>query len=271
MATDSAITWHENGKIDRIDETGWSKLIRVPSIYAGVSYWGEIGQVYDRDPFDQFLKRELGCEKFTDLPGLADHLAAVLNREAKGKPIAGAMGVHVAGYHPWEDGVRRPTLFHVHNGHAKWEIGHSYVASGDIVTVHSGSNEIGRVELGQLSQVTPHWVAEPRKVFEKYQDFPHTDCGLAKNLRLLDTPRITRNGQFLYFAFLWGKVQEAIEILNRIPEFSIPRDPADLGCRKGYIHTALEIAIGLYRVSNQSRVVGGTVSSLGIGDGRFVL
>jgi len=40
MAADSAISFLVNGKLATKEQQNWNKLLRVPRIKAGISYWG---------------------------------------------------------------------------------------------------------------------------------------------------------------------------------------------------------------------------------------
>jgi len=247
MAADSAITTIR-GRVIEVDEHGWLKLIRVPSIKAAVSYWGMVGAVSKRMQFDQWLRRVIDSKNYSDLPSFADHLVNSLNEACKHKPLPDKhdMGIHVAGYHDWDDGVRRPYFYHVHNGHGRYGVMHVPDTQGSI------------------SVVIPKWQSDPRKLFEKHLDFPNESRTLEANLMLLQYGYITRNGDFFIYSVIWEKLSEAFDYINKIPNVSIPRDSSNLGSRKGLLHTILETIIRLYRCSNQSRIVGGTVSSLAI-------
>lgn len=65
-------------------------------------------------------------------------------------------------------------------------------------------------------------------------------------------------------------MQRAFDYINLIPGVSIPRDASSLNSRKGMLHTTLEIMVRIYRCSNQSRIVGGKVTSLGIGPRGYI-
>ncbi len=252
MAADSAITKLRGNKIVEIDQQGWRKLLEVPSIKAGISYWGMIGSVTSIR-FDQWLERVIVSDNYSDLSSFADHLVKSLNKACHNKPLTDTrgLGVHVAGYAKWEDGKRRPFFYHVHNGHGAMQIHH------DVEKMADGRN--------RLIAVHPRWVGQPRKLFEKHQDFPCKDKSLKENLDILNNGYITRNGDFFFYSVIWDKLQQGFSYLNLIPNVSIPRDPKNLNSLKGLLHTALETTIRVYRCSNQSRIIGGTVRSLAIG------
>jgi hypothetical protein len=254
MAADSAITRLSRGRIVEIDQQGWQKLLRVPSIHAGVSYWGIIGAV-TRIQFDIWLQRVIDSENYTDLETFANHLANALNRACNNQPLSNGeeVGVHVAGYSQWSDGELRPVFYHVHNGHGRF-------------IVREEKDEFGR-----LVAVNPEWSSDPRKLFEVHQDFPFSEKTLEENLSILQSGYITRNGAFFIYAVISQHIQRALKYINLIPNVTLPRDPSRINSRKGFIHTMLEMMIRFYRCSNQSQIIGGNVASLGIGPNGFAL
>lgn len=256
MATDSAITIVRGNKIIEIDQQGWLKLLSIPSIKAAVSYWGMIGTVTAMR-FDHFLQRVISSDNYSDLSSFADHLANALNTACHHEPLSDTrgVGVHVAGYAEWVDGQKRPFFYHVHNGHGGMEIEHEF------------KNINGKK---RLIAVHPKWIGEPRKLFEKHQDFPNESKSLDENLANLDIGYITRNGDYFFYSVIWEKLQIAFAYLNFIPGVSIPRNPSNLNSRRGLLHTALETTIRVYRCSNQSRIIGGTITSLGIGPRGYI-
>jgi hypothetical protein len=58
MAADSAISMLINGKIVTKDQRHWTKLLRVPRIKAGISYWGSIGLIH-KGRFDEWLEQKI--------------------------------------------------------------------------------------------------------------------------------------------------------------------------------------------------------------------
>jgi len=253
MAADSAITkFSSDGKVIEVDQQGWTKLVRVPSIAAAVSYWGFVGSLTQVE-FDRWLRRVIDRGDYEDLPSLAQCLAEALNEAAGQRPLAEGhdVGLHVAGHHQWKDGIRRPFFFHVHNGHGRFVVREEKVGNR-VVAVH------------------PQWVSEPRKLFEKHQDFPRPNMSVQENVAILQNGYMTRNGAFFIYAVIWQHMESALDYVNLIPGVSLPRDPASLNSRKGFVHTTLEMMVRLYRCSNQSRVVGGAVTSLGIAPDGFL-
>ena len=254
MAADSAITkLSPEGRIVEVDEQGWTKLLTVPSITAGVSYWGMIGAV-TRVQFDVWLRRVIQINAYTDLSSFAEHLVSALNDAAGQQPLADKqdVGIHVAGYGQWPDGQTRPVFYHVHNGHGEYIVHQEYDSQGRVIAIR------------------PEWVSQPRKLFQKHQDFPKANLSAQENLSLLEKGYTTRNGEFFVYAVLWSQLSSALDYIHLIPGVSFPRDPSDLNSRKGFLHTILEIMVRLYRCSNQSRIIGGDVTSLGIGRKAFL-
>lgn len=251
MAADSAMAMLEGDKIKKRNQDQWCKLLHVPSITAAISYWGWVGKVTTKQ-FDLWLKGVIQAEKYHDLASFADCLADALNEACHWKPLADGyeVGIHVAGYAPWPDGERRPVFYHVHNGH------------GTILTKHTYDDSSGKPV---LVRVDPEWVSDPRKLFEKHQDFPKCSATLDENLAILRAGYITRNGDYFLYAVISRQLEQAIQYINRIPNVSIPRDPTSLLSRKGYLYTMLDFMVNLYRCSSKGELVGGTVKSLAIG------
>ena len=256
MAADSAITMYRSGTVVQVDRQYWQKLLEVASIVAAVSYWGMVGYV-TTERFDEWLKRAIARGSYSDLASFADFLTEALNRAASDKLIRNKApaGIHVAGYAPWPDGIRRPLFYHIHNGHGHVELHEEWSSEGP----HR-----------RLVSVYPKWVMEPRKEFRKYQDFPNASKTIDANLAALRRGYLTKNGDYVYYAVVWDAMQRSFAYLNHIPGFSIPRDPASLASWKGYMHEALETTIRVFKASNQSKTVGGRVSSLAIGPAGYL-
>jgi hypothetical protein len=252
MAADSAITMIDaKGRVVEVDKREWRKVLRAPKIIAAVGYWGVIGKIHQKGRFDDWLRRIMGQPTYSDLPSLAATLADALNNACGSKPLADgdSAGLHVAGFHPWDDGKCRPFFFHVHNGPG-------YVRIQEI------KQPLPQGE--RLIEVRPQLVTGPRDLFKLHQDFPREDASLQQNLEMLEGGYITRNGDFFYYSVVWDALQRSFNYLNLIPEFSIPRDRS-LGARLGLLHAALETTVRVYRCSNQSKIVGGKVTSEAIG------
>jgi hypothetical protein len=147
-------------------------------------------------------------------------------------------------------------LFHVHNGPGQFETQQYFECEPS-----TGREHLVRVE--------PRYVAGARTLFKPHQDFPNTQYSLDQNLTILENGLITRNGAFYYYSVMWGALEGAFKYLNLIPGFAIPRDES-LGARRGLLIAALETTIHLYKLSNQSRIVGGKVEAVAIGERGYV-
>jgi hypothetical protein len=252
MAADSAITSIDRkGRIVEVDQQGWMKVLKAPKVCAAVGYWGFIGKIYSRR-FDEWLTNAINRIADADLPSFASALAKALNSACGNQPLADGecVGLHVGGFHPWDDGKRRAFFFHIHNGPGFIEVEH--------VIQPLPHND-------RLVEVRPRLVTGPRVLFEPHQDFPKEGISLEENLNALRRGHITRNGDFFYYSVVWDALQRSFNYLNLIPGFSIPRDPHSLGGRRGLLVAALETTVRVYRCSNKSRIVGGKVISEAIG------
>ncbi len=261
MAADSAITYgfDNQGRPIEKQQKHWEKLIRVQSIKAAISYWGVIGAV--NKEFNLWLKRVIddGSRNgsYKDLESLAGYLADSMNKACGGKPLPNDkyVGVHLAGYAKWSDGKKRPVFYHVHNGHLHIEL--------QIEREYSEGREYIKV-------VHPKLIALPRELFDKHKDFPKDNETLESNLLGLEVGYITRNGDYFIYSVLTQHIDKALSIINRIPNVSIPRNPSDLGSRKGYVHMLLETMVKIYACSNMGPIIGGKVKSLAIGPNGFI-
>lgn len=257
MASDSAITKIDaKGRIVEIDQQGWLKVLKAPKACAAVGYWGFIGKIH-RGRFDEWLRKAIDQAKYPDVPSLGACLADALNKACGNKPLGEdqCAGLHVAGFHPWSDGQRRPFFLHVHNGPGHMEIEH--------VTEQLPQGS-------RLLEVRPRLVAGPRTLFEPHQDFPSSDVTLGENLDTLQRGYTTRNGDFFYYSVVWDALQRSFNYLNLIPGFSIPSKPTSLGARRGLLVAALETTIRVYRCSNKSRTIAGKVTSHAIGPNGYL-
>ena len=213
-----------------------------------------IGAITKRQ-FDIWLQERISNGNYNDLDSFADYLVSELNNACNNVPLQNGydVGIHLAGYAKWNDGVRRPTFIHIHNGHGKIKMNEKRNANG------------------QIYSINPSWDADPRKLFEKHYDFPDVNQPPHHNISILQNGNyITRNGDFFLYAIFQDKINEAIKLIHLSPNIRIPSDPNSLPARKGFLHIILESMIKLYRCSNQSKIVGGTVSSLAIGPRGFV-
>lgn len=257
MASDSAITKIDpKGRIVEIDQQGWLKVLKAPKARAAVGYWGFIGKIH-RGRFDVWLTKAINQATYSDVLSLGACLADALNKACGNRPLDDdqCAGFHIAGFHPWSDGQRRPFFLHVHNGPGHIEIEH--------VTEQLPQ---GR----RLLEIRPRLVAGPRSLFEPHQDFPSTSETLGVNLDALNRGYTTRNGDFFYYSVVWEALQQSFNYLNLIRGFSIPSNPTSLGARRGLLVAALETTIRVYRCSNKSRVIAGKVTSQAIGPNGYL-
>jgi hypothetical protein len=192
MAADSAVTRIDaEGRIIEVDRTGWKKVLKARKARAAVGYWGFIGKIH-RGRFDEWLNKELEQATYSDLPSLATALADILNKACRHRPLGDgeSAGLHVAGYHTWDDGEWRPFFFHVHNGPGQFEIHHVTQP----LPLPFGQN---------LVEVRRRWVAGPRTLFEAHQDFPSKNASLEENISTTKTSDPQRRF-LLLFRFVGG-------------------------------------------------------------------
>jgi hypothetical protein len=245
MVADSAISMVKNGKIKEVINEEWEKVLQAPRIGAAVGYWGEIGRIYP-GRFDKWLKGKIDRAEYGNLPSLADSLAKTLNEACGNRELADnqCVGLHVAGFHSWEDGIRRAYVFHVHNGHGR---------------IEETEDEIG-------------WKFDRRTLFEVHQEFPCTDRTLEQNRDFIENGgwHLTRNGELFYYLKLSEALDDAFARLNQIKGFRIPRDNS-LGARRGLLVVAVETMIRLYACSNRLRTVGGRAKAISIDKDRYWL
>jgi hypothetical protein len=257
MAADSAISMRnpQTGQTEA-HEKDWLKLLKAQRIMAAVAYWGNIGAVSGQQDFDEWLELRLRSNAYNDLPSLAGFLADELNKATKNKPLPydQCVGIHVAGYHKWEDGVARPTFYHVHNGHG--HIAPNYtlgLAQGQIV----------------VTGMNPEWVAEPRRLFQAHLDYPSPASPLAQNIAGLDGGYITRNGDYFPYLLISDGMNFIRQTLG-LAGISLPRDDKKLGPRLGYLSLVMRTVISIYSCSSLTEIIGGHVTALGITpDGRY--
>jgi hypothetical protein len=258
MVADSAISYL-NAKTRQIEahQTDWLKLLKVDRIQAAVSYWGNVGAVAKTQDFDTWLIHRVKRGTYEDLPSLADYLVSELNEACADKPLPNeqCVGIHVAGYHPWDDGQKRPTFYHVHNGHGGIKIEQCFDQSTNPPT---------------LTRTTGAWEGAPREVFRKHQDFPLANLTPQQNLQVLNAGYITRNGDYFPYLIIDSGMDAIRRTLNSIPGVSLPKEPTKLGPHLGYLATVMLTVINIYNCSSLARVIGGNVSALGIKpDGTF--
>jgi len=247
MVADSAISEINlaTGRVNKVNKDSWRKLLRVPSIGAAISYWGVVGAL-TRKQFDLWLKeRVIESKNYSDIDSFVDHFVATLNDATSNRPLANYqnIGVHVAGYSNWDDGERRPVLFHVNNGDLEFD----------------------------LEQYD--YKKYPIRLFEKNQNFPSKNATLEQNIRQLEVGVLLRNGHYSDYMVIWNALEVALKYIETHSTLSIPSNPNDLQSRKEYLKMAIEIVIRIYDCSNQKNqsVIGGEVVSLGIGANGYLL
>ena len=251
MVTDSAISMLVNGRISTVDQQEWRKLLKVQRIGAAISYWGSIGYI-TKERFDTWLERQIQNGHYEDLPSFADYLAAEMNKACGGKPLPNGQpaGIHVAGFHEWRDGVRRPTFYHIHNGHG-------HVRFEQKVATVDGKNVL--LETNRSDE----W--SPRELFARHNDFPPENEDPAVCANILDTTGyMTRNGDYGPFVIISIGLAQICGTLNTIPGVSVPREPGALGPRIGFMKVMMETVINIYQCSSMSKIIGGKVMTLGI-------
>ena len=233
MAADSLISKVEKGKI--VGSAHWRKLLKVPRIYAAISYWGFVGPIGKEVRFDEWLEKRIRDGDYSDLSSLADYLAAEMNHAAGDKPLKNyqAAGIHVAGIQRWADGVCRPTLYHVHNG--------------DLQPVLR-PGQTGTIEIVQN--------LSPREPFSKHEETSAGNSDTGGSFYL-------RNGDYVPFHVISEGLNTVFQKLQQIPEISARQKPQTLGKRIEYLKSFVEISIRIYRLSSLSSI-GGEVLTVGI-------
>jgi hypothetical protein len=260
MAADSAITpiIPATGKSPKgLKQQHWPKIVRVPSIKAAISYWGTIGILSGQKPFNEWLKEKaINSGNYADLDSFADHLTETLNQQCNWKLLKEGenIGLHLAGYAKWSDGITRPTFYHIHNGH------------GYIATIPQVD------EQGNVIALDNRWITIARTLFEKHLDLPNPSNSDVDNLTLLKRGYVTRNGDFYAYYVIWDSLNNAFSKLNLMPHFSIPANPNNLGSRKDFLKMAVETIVRVYACSNhkQKPSIGGKVHSLAIGPNGYL-
>jgi hypothetical protein len=210
MAADSAVRF-PSGRV----YIGAQKLSPVSKIDAGLSLWGR-GDVNGVDA-DVWLQRfiENDVRNGMSLWNMANELAEKLN-EAFGGVISGRMGIHVGGFDE-KNGIRGPAFYHVHNGH--YRIG---FVNGQVV---------------ELPEEDP-----PVREFRAHED-------RAPAIYAESDFRITRNGDFAIFAFLYDRINPLFNRIQQIIGLSFPYPPS-LAARGEYLRFWISTVIEIYRLSN---------------------
>ncbi len=122
MAADTAITLFFNPPSRRRYPRvlrGAVKLLPVPRLNAGISYWGfgQLGGMPTDDWLRSFFRRNRG--QYTSMTSLASLLESELRRCVR--PINlmrhpnGTFGIHLAGFVSTQSGIL-PAFYHIHNG-----------------------------------------------------------------------------------------------------------------------------------------------------------
>lgn len=279
MAADSAIcTVDRHGNLTETDEV-WTKLLPVSRLKGAVSYWGEIGRL-TRARFDEWLSDWIAADRSASLPEFAQALAAYLNRATQDTPLSQwqQVGIHVAGFHEWFDGQRRPIFFHIHNGHAHVEL-EVQADEAEPLTLSAGTSSYvipsGSANTPDLSAMLAsmqrpsakfryRYEVKARTLFEAHQDFPKADWTPEQNLAALKTGYLTRNGDFGPFVVITGALDLARHTLNTIDGVSIPRKPSEIGARVGYLNLLMQTVVRFYHCSTMKRTIGKRIDSIGI-------
>jgi hypothetical protein len=250
MAADSAISMLVNKKIVVKDQKQWRKLLPVPRIKAGISYWGEIGRITSIR-FDEWLEWRINNGPYKDLRSFADYLAGEMNHAVGDKPLFENQqaGIHVAGFQPWADGgMPKPTFYHIHNGHSR------VVYQLKTATINGQT---------VILETVPTWnMMDSRELFTAHDDFsPKTQKPDALSG---GKSHLTRNGDYAGFAIIFDHLMPLVTHLNTIPGFSIPGKLNELEPRLRFLKSLIEITINIYKCSSVPRHIGGKVLALGI-------
>ncbi len=237
----------------------WNKLIRVPSIKAGLSYWGCIGEVHDNfiDWINDLIKRD---RNYNDLKSFADYVAHNLNKACGNKPLGEKkpMGVHISGYAPWEDGSEHPFFYHVHNGHEVYERDLKYKKTRNTIP-------------DELVSIEWNWKLDARELFSVHQDFPKENLPFDFNITKLEKEGyVTTNGIFLLCQDVLLGFRDIIRHCNKYDGVSIPNDPNNLNLQTRILMEGVRIFIQIQNFSNQNRLVGGNIKGLSIYENRIL-
>jgi hypothetical protein len=245
MATDSKISY-PNGKPFTRGKY-WRKLFKVPRLKAAISYWGSIGLIAPHPVrFDEWFDKRIKPGTYADLRSFADYLADEMNKAVGGKPLIDdqGTGIHVAGFQQWPDGARRPTFYHIHNGH-----GH-IVLNQEFITVN-GQKLITKTSLAPVNS--------PRELFSRHDDFSPENPNHAELLAHLSNGYMTINGDYGKPSIILGGLKCIFDTLNTIEGVSVPKNPNALGARVGLLKNYIEITISIYKCSSMRPIIGGEV------------
>lgn len=255
MVADSKITFYNpetNNYLSKHPPEIWKKIIHVPSISAGLAYWGCIGEVrnYFFDWINNLIEQK---ENYSDLKSFADYIKDNLNDSCGNKPLGKekALGIHISGYAPWNDDVKRPFFYHIHNGHELYERKLHYKK-----TRNSLPDELVRIEWD--------WKLEERKLFSVHQDFPKEDIPLDFNLTKLEEGYVTTNGVFLLFQDILIRFYDLIKYLNKYDDVTIPSKPDNLNLQTRILKEGIRIYTKCQNFSNLYRLVGEPIKGISI-------
>ncbi|MFA5263341.1 MAG: hypothetical protein WC378_05905 [Opitutaceae bacterium] len=255
------------------------KLFKISRIVAGASYWGSIGHVIRDTTFKTFaewFRAYISVSNPRNLKQFAEDLADNLNSECKQQPLPqnASMGVHVAGYQQWNDGILRPTLYHVHNGplHTEWTnpevpnlMGRDPTGRcilGDVAS--AGADEttrrrlldgriLGRVKIG------------PRGLLEAHLDFPREQQTIAENEAVLTRGYVTTNGDYFRFSVRAQRDEISKLRIEDLPEIEEPPDAnRSTDSLLQVIHTQAKTLIDKMRFEKPPATFGGRLWTLGI-------
>jgi hypothetical protein len=280
MAADSMISFQDEHGITTCQEQ-WQKLFKVDDVAgtpAGVSYWGNIGDITNTR-FDKWLTEKLGEAPRGDLLSFATYLTEQANLAARDKLIAKgkSAGFHVAGFYPWSDGKSRPTFFHIHNGHltVKATAHSSHLGSPTSkliagLNIPTGAKSDGselKLFLRETQQmgakVDYTYQIDPRKQFEVHADFPSGSASLEENLAELEAGHLTRNGDHLTDALIEARIGTIPATPSGSPTSTAEVD-RDVGTRLGVLIGRMKVVIKKYAAISNAPAVGGKILTLAI-------
>lgn len=256
------------------------KLFKIPRIVAGASYWGSIGQVIRYTTFKTFaewFRAYISVSNPQNLKQFAEDLADKLNSECKQKPLPqnASMGIHVAGYQQWNDGISRPTFYHVHNGHlhTEWTNPEAPNLMGRDPTGRcilndegsAGAEEIARRRLID-GRILGRARVEPRGLFVAHLDFPNEQTTVPENEAVLTRGYVTANGDYFRFSVRAQREEIAELRIADLPEIeALPPDAnRSTGSLLQVVHAQAKGLIGEMTFEKPSATFGGRLWTLGI-------
>jgi hypothetical protein len=233
MLADSIISGAAEGKAgSHAGSAGVRRLLAVPSLHAGVGYWGMdelAGRVTDAWLTEFLAEHAARCATVGDL---ARALADELNRLVG--PVPGGqfnLGFHVAGHE--DDGDESlPSFYHVHAG------------------------------VSQALQMRGISVDPDR--FNANHDLPPS---LSRDLVAQGRMYLTHNGQFQLYSLLLQLLGSLSQHLR--PRGVVIPSQANLAGRVDYLTFQVRTVAELYRLSNLGPLVGGTLRYLALRPGEI--